>query len=99
MTKVIDPDVNQISIHALRVEGDLSVAPAMPSMILNFYPRPPCGGRQISGTTPRHTVDISIHALRVEGDGNSQRLGQLLKNFYPRPPCGGRPLALVPLTL
>ena len=34
-----------ISIHALREEGDTMFASSMPS-ILNFYPRPPRGGRQ-----------------------------------------------------
>ena len=33
-----------ISIHALREEGDTMFASSMPS-ILNFYPRPPRGGR------------------------------------------------------
>ena len=56
-----------ISIHALRVEGDISV-----SLIIfrpfNFYPRPPGGGRPevLPKGAGRH--GISIHALRVEGD-------------------------------
>ena len=36
-----------ISIHALREEGDGVCRPRMPSR-LNFYPRPPRGGRRIS---------------------------------------------------
>ena len=57
----------RISIHALRVEGDISV-----SLIIfrpfNFYPRPPGGGRPevLPKGAGRH--GISIHALRVEGD-------------------------------
>ena len=35
----------KISIHALREEGDTMFASSMPS-ILNFYPRPPRGGRR-----------------------------------------------------
>ena len=57
----------KISIHALREEGDhLSCAGA--SGRIDFYPRPPRGGR------PRHPGQlflerpISIHALREEGD-------------------------------
>ena len=37
-----------ISIHALREEGD--AAPLMPvSRLINFYPRPPRGGRRFRG--------------------------------------------------
>ena len=56
-----------ISIHALREEGDgLLNITAQPS--LNFYPRPPRGGRQ-PGCRPRcRSSKISIHALREEGD-------------------------------
>ena len=56
-----------ISIHALREEGDppslLCSTPA-----LDFYPRPPRGGRRlpICWAYPRQC--ISIHALREEGD-------------------------------
>ena len=34
-----------ISIHALRVEGD-GISNSIPSLLCNFYPRPPGGGRQ-----------------------------------------------------
>ena len=62
-----------ISIHALREEGD----PAQGILLfyrVNFYPRPPRGGRPIK--MPRHhlTHDISIHALREEGDWARQSL-------------------------
>ncbi len=33
-----------ISIHALRVEGD-APAPFADVSFIHFYPRPPCGGR------------------------------------------------------
>ena len=53
----------RISIHALREEGDCSGLAAL-GIILNFYPRPPRGGRQ-KGTVPLQQDDaISIHALR-----------------------------------
>ena len=35
---------------------------------LNFYPRPPGGGRHGYYIIRKLTVRISIHALRVEGD-------------------------------
>ena len=56
-----------ISIHALREEGDLWSFLRCP-LWLNFYPRPPRGGRHRH--TSRRLVHevISIHALREEGD-------------------------------
>ena len=57
----------QISIHALREEGDpkLSSRWTRPT---NFYPRPPRGGRQPLGLIAAQKQTISIHALREEGD-------------------------------
>ena len=62
--------VIEISIHALREEGDpqrrtSSAAPAY------FYPRPPRGGRLGRAERPNHAGFISIHALREEGDGDA----------------------------
>ena len=56
-----------ISIHALREEGDRLM---MYSSILqvNFYPRPPRGGRLARCRCPARAKRISIHALREEGD-------------------------------
>ena len=36
--------------------------------LLDFYPRPPRGGRPAASGFYKTTVDISIHALREEGD-------------------------------
>ena len=57
----------QISIHALREEGDLCKF-ALMKQRTDFYPRPPRGGRPY--LFPRHFLYqcISIHALREEGD-------------------------------
>ena len=56
-----------ISIHALREEGDefpyLHVL-----QILDFYPRPPRGGRQKPKQCFIVQHCISIHALHEEGD-------------------------------
>ena len=57
----------QISIHALRVEGDL----VMLLLCLKqeyFYPRPPCGGRLKHGYISQAQWAISIQANSVEGD-------------------------------
>ena len=57
----------KISIHALREEGD-TARPHLPLILLNFYPRPPRGGRPALQGLDR----------------------QQMTNFYPRPPRGGR---------
>ena len=38
--------VGVISIHALREEGDASASGSNLSQLVNFYPRPPRGGRR-----------------------------------------------------
>ena len=80
----------QISIHALREEGDpkLSSRWTRPT---NFYPRPPRGGRQPLGLIAAQKQTISIHALREEGDRFHSGTLTAYRNFYPRPPRGGRP--------
>ena len=80
----------RISIHALREEGDRQEK-AIASLIENFYPRPPRGGRPIDQQAEIDSYLISIHALREEGDRKIRRTQRRLHNFYPRPPRGGRP--------
>ena len=79
----------EISIHALREEGDRSTMP-LRFVPCNFYPRPPRGGRRVAVRLALSGVGISIHALREEGDspGSAQRSSPF--DFYPRPPRGGR---------
>ena len=62
-----------ISIHALREEGDFQPVGRRRTVDLYFYPRPPRGGRPKE--LPRRHPDhgISIHALREEGDRLDQR--------------------------
>ena len=67
---------NYISIHALRVEGDLFQF-VFSDELVNFYPRPPGRGRPCNVIDTLNKCAISIHALRVEGDsknGQSFRL-------------------------
>ena len=56
-----------ISIHALREEGDVTRA-IKEQWPTYFYPRPPRGGRRLGAGDPLLRVVISIHALREEGD-------------------------------
>ena len=58
-----------ISIHALREEGDTPCGQSQ-ICILNFYPRPPRGGRLYADVIQPVTFRISIHALREEGDAS-----------------------------
>ena len=57
----------EISIHALREEGDPQNAVST-SLTLDFYPRPPRGGRLAKQSFYGLMQEISIHALREEGD-------------------------------
>ena len=58
---------DDISIHALREEGDL-LSLFMAALRKHFYPRPPRGGRLDAKLDKQQAVTISIHALREEGD-------------------------------
>ena len=57
---------------------------------VNFYPRPPRGGRPPLRVALAALRAISIHALREEGDPCTPRATAGRLNFYPRPPRGGR---------
>ena len=63
----IKPPAEKISIHALREEGDSALRAAV-SITINFYPRPPRGGRRREVDDAETRFSISIHALREEGD-------------------------------
>ena len=83
--------LTDISIHALRVEGDLKTIMLRRS-IEKFLSTP--SGWRATGTIAVTLSDgngISIHALRVEGDQQWVCDEVDLENFYPRPPGGGRP--------
>ncbi len=87
------PRVEQrISIHALRVEGDTR---RTASELHNpyFYPRPPGGGRQATGSRRiAQSVFLSTPSgWRATGAEQSDADGGR-SHFYPRPPGGGRPL-------
>ena len=83
----------EISIHALREEGDRS-GRGNPLRYSHFYPRPPRGGRQLVKLTTGQSKSISIHALREEGDLAALTAELEENHFYPRPPRGGRPKKL-----
>ena len=59
--------LDNISIHALREEGD-GLQIRQKQAARHFYPRPPRGGRRNELVDSRPGKGISIHALREEGD-------------------------------
>ena len=59
--------LDDISIHALREEGD-DLMKSLCLRLIYFYPRPPRGGRRHRWGQPDSCCRISIHALREEGD-------------------------------
>ena len=61
------PHRGQISIHALREEGDKH-HDSSGTDLGYFYPRPPRGGRLYLDFRCFCFFSISIHALREEGD-------------------------------
>ena len=84
-------DTGTISIHSLRVEGDMSAGRRSRSG-RNFNPLPPCGGRLNVLDAIVFAILISIHSLRVEGDRDCPPWRDDFTNFNPLPPCGGRRL-------
>ena len=78
-----------ISIHSLRVEGDLSATPEFVKCVY-FNPLPPCGGRRRasggSGARSQH-----FNPLPPCGGRLFKIIFPILTHhFNPLPPCGGR---------
>ena len=82
--------VLDISIHALREEGDRAFS-SRKSASLHFYPRPPRGGRHIGMVRwgSRETFLSTPSARRATRERVESK--SKMANFYPRPPRGGRP--------
>ena len=72
-----------ISIHALRVEGDLTLL-ITGRGVEYFYPRPPGGGR-LDTEKCYQILYISIHALRVEGDSTFRQYLSRCPRFLSTP--------------
>ena len=80
---------DEISIHALREEGD-AIWRAAGGGLDDFYPRPPRGGRPASAALPASPVIFlsTPSARRATLRPDFELLRHL--DFYPRPPRGGR---------
>ena len=72
-----------------------SPAPKINARTMNFYPRPPRGGRLQHDTGIDLHGLISIHALREEGDYLLFSTVPGCIHFYPRPPRGGRQFPVI----
>ena len=81
--------MEDISIHALREEGDLPSRTIQSSALL-FLSTPSARRATHNNFAQRIPVIISIHALREEGDLSRTLLQTSTLYFYPRPPRGGR---------
>ena len=80
----------EISIHALREEGDPITKPCS-SKLLVFLSTPSARRATYFDFRCFCFFSISIHALREEGDTRHSGHSTGNTNFYPRPPRGGRP--------
>ena len=81
---------SEISIHALREEGDFCPCISA-TLVLLFLSTPSARRATEAQDYPTATDCISIHALREEGDPTSPSRASMPDYFYPRPPRGGRP--------
>ena len=79
-----------ISIHALRVEGDKGGG-WLDWVRFDFYPRPPGGGRPIDDVVSTYQATFLSTPSGWRATVFSQWLSARLGDFYPRPPGGGRP--------
>ena len=80
----------EISIHALREEGDRR-AESLNNNYFLFLSTPSARRATQRSCCHAHKIFISIHALREEGDSSRLMRSPSTSYFYPRPPRGGRP--------
>ena len=78
-----------ISIHSLRMEGDI-IRQFVKTKQKYFNPLPPHGGRHQSLHRRKNSHCISIHSLRMEGDISAAQYPPYVGDFNPLPPHGGR---------
>ena len=76
--------IYRISIHSLRMEGDIVFYRIFPSC-QHFNPLPPHGGRRRFSMWMPNPHIISIHSLRMEGDPSTLIYTVLLSIFQSTP--------------
>ena len=80
-----------VFLSTLSLRRATLAGPSGPAFLFNFYPRSPCGERQLHDWPPVRDIIISIHALLAESDRPDEQRSSILHYFYPRSPCGERP--------
>ena len=83
------PDRLIISIHSLRMEGDVKKE-GEDSDAAAFQSTPSAWRETELTYTAVNTIYISIHSLRMEGDAPLRSIFPFSKHFNPLPPHGGR---------
>ena len=83
--------LSQISIHALREEGD-QTPHSTTSAGSYFYPRPPRGGRHLITYAGKSLGEFLSTPSARRATSTVARMLAIGGNFYPRPPRGGRPM-------
>ena len=91
---VVQLSLEDISIHALREEGDAAQLPTAAGQG-NFYPRPPRGGRRGGKVRQRRRRDFYPRPPRG-GRPRKTWISCVRTYFYPRPPRGGRRASSAP---
>ena len=81
-------DSSYISIHTLRMEGDIWQCVSGRERYISIHTlRMEGDGKHLD--LPVFFDQISIHTLRMEGDGSAPCLFRLCRYFNPHPPHGG----------
>ena len=83
------PTLSQISIHALREEGDPPYL-FFVLLIVHFYPRPPRGGRRPLNCRKMPLLRFLSTPSARRATFRPRQAGRYWMHFYPRPPRGGR---------
>ena len=90
-----DSKLGCISIHSLRMEGDLFMS-RREYKTINFNPLPPYGGRLLAQLGDLLGVYISIHSLRMEGDWQRQLISSEGIPFQSTPSVWRETIGAVP---
>ena len=89
-SQFIGHKARNISIHALREEGDQTFTWSS-GVVARFLSTPSARRATFRCPASPSSTSISIHALREEGDRGTRARVAGIVDFYPRPPRGGRP--------
>ena len=88
----ISPDTCQRFLSTPSVWRATPPILALPLDTLNFYPRPPCGGRRWCIKQANLGKEFLSTPSVWRATTNAAGTAVAAADFYPRPPCGGRPM-------